>query len=63
MTALKESLVRHPYNRDTLLGLVSFSRDTGDVGRALEYAEQLARIAPADPNVSDLIEDHRQKVR
>ena len=32
MTALKESLARHPDDRDTLLALISFSREAGDPG-------------------------------
>ena len=46
MAALKENLARHPVDRDTLLALISFSRDAGDVSTALEYAEQLAKIDP-----------------
>ena len=30
MTVLKDSLARHPDDRDTLLALISFSRDAGD---------------------------------
>src|SRR5262249_22200108 len=48
MSALKEILVRHPNDRETLLALISFSRDAGDLGTALEYAERLARVAPGD---------------
>ena len=60
MTELKENLARHPGDRDTLLALVSFSRDAGDVSAALEYAEQLARIAPQDHGLAALIEELRR---
>ena len=30
MTVLKDNLARHPDDRDTLLALISFSRDAGD---------------------------------
>jgi predicted CXXCH cytochrome family protein len=63
MTALKDSLVRHPDDRDTLLALIGFSREVGDPGTALEYAEQLARIAPADQTISKLVQDLRQQVK
>jgi tetratricopeptide (TPR) repeat protein len=63
MTALKESLARHPGDRDTLLALISFSRDAGDPSATLEYAEQLARIAPEDQAISKLIQDLRQQVK
>jgi Tfp pilus assembly protein PilF len=51
MTVLKASLARHAGDRDTLLVLVSFSRDAGDVATALDYAEQLARAAPGEPGL------------
>ena len=63
MTVLKDSLARHPDDRDTLLALISFSRDAGDPGTALEYAEQLARIAPTDQTIAALIENLRQQVK
>ncbi len=61
MTVLKQILVRHPDDRDTLLALISFSRDAGDFGTALAYAEQLARVAPNDPDVVALIESLRRQ--
>jgi predicted CXXCH cytochrome family protein len=61
MTGLKENLARHPADRDTLLALVTFSRDAGDVGSALEYAERLARIDPNDRNLAGLIQDLRRQ--
>jgi Flp pilus assembly protein TadD len=58
---LKESLARHQADRDTLQALMTFSRDSGDFGSALEYAERLARIPPADPNLAGLIQDLRRR--
>jgi Flp pilus assembly protein TadD len=55
LTVLKESLARHPDERDILLALVTFSRDAGNIGSALEYAERLTRIAPNDRD----LEPHR----
>jgi tetratricopeptide (TPR) repeat protein len=63
MTVLKESLARHPGDRDTLLALVSFSRDAGDFGSALAYAEQLARAAPGDPSLVALNENLRRQIK
>jgi cytochrome c-type biogenesis protein CcmH/NrfG len=60
--ALKESLARHPADRDTLMALVTFNRDAGDVGSALDYAEQLARIEPANRDLADLIRELRRQV-
>jgi Flp pilus assembly protein TadD len=59
--ALKENLVRHPNDRDTLLALISFSRESGDLNAALEYAERLGRIAPNAPGLTGLIQDLRRQ--
>ena len=61
MTILKDSLARHPDDRDTLLALVTFNRDAGDIGAALEYAERLVRIAPNDRSLAGLVEDLRRR--
>jgi predicted CXXCH cytochrome family protein len=63
IAVLKKSLERHPNDRDTLQGLMAFSRDSGDVSSALEYAERLARLAPADPNLAAVIQDLRGQQR
>ena len=63
MAVLKKSLARHPGDRDTLLALISFSRDAGDFGTALDYAEQLARAAPGDPSLVALIENLRRQIK
>jgi len=60
---LKQAVARHPDDRDILLALVTFSRDAGDVGSALDYAEQLSRIAPNDTGLARLIEDLRRRVK
>ncbi|HUN96211.1 MAG TPA: tetratricopeptide repeat protein [Bradyrhizobium sp.] len=54
---LKDDMARHPDDRDTLLALVTFNRDAGDIGAALEYAEQLSRAAPDDRQLAGLIDD------
>jgi len=61
MTVLKQILVRHPDDRDTLLALISFSRDAGDFATALDYAERLARVAANDPDLAALIESLRRQ--
>jgi Flp pilus assembly protein TadD len=52
---LKQSLERHPADRDTLLALVSFSRDGGDLTAALNYAVRLSRVAPDLSGLTELI--------
>jgi tetratricopeptide (TPR) repeat protein len=62
MAVLRENLTRHPADRDTLLALVTFNRDAGDFATALQYAEQLARIAPGNPNLAALMESLRRQI-
>ncbi len=61
MTELKTNLARHPNDRDTLLALISFSRDGDDTGAALEYADQLEKITPQDRGLAALIEELRRQ--
>ena len=60
ITELKDTLARHPNDHDTLLALISFSRESGEDGAALEYAGRLARIAPQDRGLAALIEELRR---
>jgi len=60
---LKESFARHPDDRDTLLALVTFNRDAGDIGAALEYAEQLTRLSPNDRELNSLVENLRARLK
>jgi hypothetical protein len=52
-------LARHPGDRDTLSGLIAFSRAAGDLRSALLYAEKLATITPQDRNLATLIQQLR----
>ena len=61
MATLKENLARHPNDRDTFLALISFSRESGDINSALEYAERLQQIAPDAPGLAGLIQDLRRQ--
>jgi predicted CXXCH cytochrome family protein len=60
---LKDNLARHADDRNTLLALVTFTRDAGDPDAALQYAEQLSRIAPNDADLTRLTEDLRARVK
>ena len=62
MTVLKSNLARHPNDRDTLLALISFSRDSGDAKSALDYAQRLAQIVPADQGLTTLIDTLKRQV-
>ena len=61
IAALKESLARHPGDRDTLQALMALSRDRGDFAAALDYAEQLARMAPNDIGLAAAISQLRRQ--
>ena len=63
MTVLKENLARHPAIATRCSALVTFNRDAGDIAAALEYAEQLARIAPGDRNLTRLLQDLRNRTK
>ena len=58
---LKENLARHQEDRDTLSALITFSRDSGNIGAALEYAERLSRLIPNDRELNRLTEDLRTR--
>jgi predicted CXXCH cytochrome family protein len=60
---LKKNLARHPNDRDTLSALVTFNRDSGNIGAALEYAEQLSRFAPNDRELNRLTDDLRARLK
>jgi predicted Zn-dependent protease len=62
IAVLKDGLARHPDDRDILTALATFNRDAGDPAAALSYAEQLARLAPDDIGVTQLVESLRRQV-
>ena len=62
VTALKDNLARHPNDRDTLSALISFSRESGNIGSALEFAEKLKNVVPDEPGLTGLIQDLRRQV-
>jgi predicted CXXCH cytochrome family protein len=63
LKVLKENLARHPDDRETMLALVTFSRDAGDIGAALEYAEQFSRLTPNDRDLTRLTDDLRARLK
>jgi Flp pilus assembly protein TadD len=62
VAVLKDNLTKHPTDRESLLALVSFYRDGGNIAFALEYAQRLAQIAPNDRRISDLVETLRRQM-
>jgi predicted CXXCH cytochrome family protein len=62
----KEVLARahkaHPTDRNVLLGLISFERDSGDMATALTHAQELAALEPQNPQVRTLLDDLRRRL-
>ncbi len=56
---LERARTREPRNRDVLFALATFHRDAGRASRALEYAEQLRRYYPDDPEARALADSLR----
>jgi Flp pilus assembly protein TadD len=48
---------QHPSNRDVLTAPVSIARDNGDSATALLYAQELARLNPADTRLRTLLRE------
>jgi tetratricopeptide (TPR) repeat protein len=60
---LKENVDKHPADRDSLLALVTFNRDSGNIALALDYAERLARLVPGDLQISELVDALRRQLK
>ena len=62
----KELLTRthkaHPTDRNVLMGLIAFERDSGDVATALAHALELAALEPQNPQVRTLLDDLRKRL-
>ena len=61
IAALKDNLTKHPMDRESLLALVSFYRDSGNIASALEYAQRLAQISPNDRRITDLVDSLKRQ--
>jgi predicted CXXCH cytochrome family protein len=58
---LKDSLTRHPENRDIILAIVNFSKEAGDAATALQYAQQALELEADDPAIKTLVEQLRRR--
>ena len=63
IAVLKENLDKHPADRDSLLALVTFNRDSGNIASALDYAERLAQLVPGDRQLSELVDALRRQLK
>lgn len=62
MQVLKDSVERHPGDRDSLLALVNFARAGGEPATALRFAEQLAKSEPDNQELAALIQALRREL-
>jgi tetratricopeptide (TPR) repeat protein len=56
MDVLLRVLARHPYDRETLSALISYSREQKNPKQALIYARRLAELDPANAEARQLVE-------
>ncbi|MCB1499798.1 MAG: HEAT repeat domain-containing protein [Bauldia sp.] len=59
ITMLRDNLVRHPYDRDSLIAVAVYERQAGDIAAAIGHAELLARLEPDDASIRDFINQLR----
>ena len=59
---LERTHKQHPTDRNVLLGLIAFERDSGDVAAAINHAQELAALEPQNPQVRALLNDLRQRL-
>ncbi|HET7716700.1 MAG TPA: tetratricopeptide repeat protein [Bauldia sp.] len=57
---LRDSLSRHPYDRETLMALAIYERQTGDLAAAIGHAELLVKLEPDDPSIRDFLAELRR---
>jgi len=63
IAVLKGNVEKRPADRDSLLALVTFNRDSGNIALALDYAQRLAQLAPADRQVSELVDALKRQLK
>ncbi len=62
IAVLKDNVGKHPADRDSLLALVAFNRDAGNLASALEYVQRLAQLAPDDRQISELVDSLKRQI-
>ena len=59
---LERTHKQHPTDRNVLLGLIAFERDSGDVAAAITHAQELALLEPQNPQIRGLLDDLRRRL-
>jgi Tfp pilus assembly protein PilF len=63
MTVLRRALTHHPYDRQLLMGLVSYALAARDLRNALQHAELLLQLEPENQRIANLVQQLRQWMR
>jgi Flp pilus assembly protein TadD len=58
---LEHTHKQHPTDRNVLLGLIAFERDSGDVAAALTHAQEMVMLEPNNPQIRSLVDDLRRR--
>ena len=58
---LESSIKEHPYDRDSLSALVNFLQQSGDLVKALSYANRLDELEPNDPENREMLKHLREQ--
>ena len=53
---------QHPADRNVLLGLIAFERDSGDLAAAMTHARELAALEPGNPQIRALVDELRRRL-
>ena len=61
-TLLERTHKQHPADRNVLLGLIAFERDSGDVAAAITHAQELTVLEPQNPQVRALLDDLQRRL-
>jgi Tfp pilus assembly protein PilF len=57
IAVLKQNLIRHPADRNTLIALISFYRELGDKDAATDYARRLVKAFPSDKQAAKILNE------
>jgi DNA-binding SARP family transcriptional activator len=60
---LKSAVSAHPYDSDSLSALVSFLEQSGKATEALNYAQRLEELEPANSQVAQTIKTLNHEIR
>jgi Flp pilus assembly protein TadD len=63
MALLEQTHQQHPADREVLMTLVSFARDSGDFATALRHARELLTLDPGNRQLQALIAELEKKAR